>query len=166
LTIDAELRKWRKMLLKRFTFAFILAVIWIAAPVVVQSQPMEQWNGIRIVVSGVRNQKGSVICSLWTGANADRFPKTGTEMRELSVPIDQGQAVCEFKALAAGAYAGTVFHDENGNGKFDRRFGYPLEGYGFTNNVNPTIKAPPFDECKIQYAGKDILTVSISMIYR
>jgi len=153
------------MILKRLTFAFIVAVVF-TAPLIVRSQPMEQSNGIRIVVSGVRNQKGSVICSLWAGANANEFPKTGTEMREVSVPIHQGQAVCEFKALPASAYAGTVFHDENGNGKFDRRFGYPLEGYGFTNNVNPTIKAPPFDECKIQYAGKDILTVSIAMIYR
>src|SRR5262249_34795742 len=154
------------MALKRLTFVLIVAVVLISAPIILQSQTVGQSNGIRLVVNGVRNQKGSVICSLWAGANADRFPKTGTEMREVSVPIDQGQAVCEFKALAAGAYAGTVFHDENGNGKFDRRFGYPLEGYGFTNNVNPTIEAPPFSECKIQYAGNGILTLSIAMIYR
>jgi hypothetical protein len=35
--------------------------------------------------------------------------------------------VCEFKGLPAGPYAATAFHDENGNGQLDRRFGYPLE---------------------------------------
>jgi len=166
LTIDAGPRIRSKLVFKYLTFVLVAAVVLTAAPLIVRSQPVEQSNGIRIVVSGVRNRKGSVICSLWTGANADAFPKTGTEMREVSVPIHQGRAVCEFNALPAGAYAGTVFHDENGNGKFDRRFGYPLEGYGFTNNINPTIEAPPFSECKIQYAGNGILTLSIAMIYR
>jgi len=121
---------------------------------------------MRIVVNGVRNQKGSVICSLWSGANSAEFTTVGTEFRKISVPIHDGKAVCDFKRLAAGAYAATVFHDENGNGKFDRMFGYPLEGYGFTNNVYPTLRAPSFDQCEVQYAGKGVLPLSINMIYR
>jgi uncharacterized protein (DUF2141 family) len=121
---------------------------------------------IRIVVNGVRNQKGSVICSLWSNANRADFTTVGTEFRKISAPIEGAKAVCEFKGLAAGAYAATEFHDENGNGKFDRRFGYPLEGYGFTNNVYPTLRAPSFEQCEVHYAGKGVLTLSINMIYR
>jgi uncharacterized protein (DUF2141 family) len=143
-----------------------MTIGFVAVPQVACSQSATQPEEIRIVVNGVRNHKGSVICSLWSSAKSDVFTTVDTESHKLSVPIHDGQGVCEFKDLPAGAYAATVFHDENGNGKFDRRFGYPLEGYGFTNNVNPTLRAPSFDQCKIQYAGKGILTVSINLIYR
>jgi uncharacterized protein (DUF2141 family) len=155
-----------RMILKCSKLALAMTVGFVGAPLIARSQPALQPDEIRIVVSGVRNQKGSVICSLLARANSDEFTKTGTQTRKLSVPIHDSQAVCEFEALPAGAYAATVFHDENGDGKFNRRFGYPLEGYGFTNNVRPMVEAPSFDECKIEYAGKGILTVSIDIIYR
>ena len=151
---------------ERYALALAMAIGFAVVPNVARSQPPVQPDELRIVVNGVRNQKGSVICSLWASANPGLFTTVGTESRKISVPIHNGQGVCEFKALPAGAYAATVFHDENGNGKFDRRFGYPLEGYGFSNNVNPTIRAPSFDQCKVQYAGKGVLTVPINLIYR
>ncbi|HVB81162.1 MAG TPA: DUF2141 domain-containing protein [Candidatus Binataceae bacterium] len=150
----------------RFVLALATTIGFALAPYIARAQPAVRPNEIRIVVNGVRNQKGSVICSLWASAKSDVFTTAGTASYKMSVPIRGSQGVCEFKALAAGAYAATVFHDENGNGKFDRRFGYPLEGYGFSNNVNPTLRAPSFDQCKIQYAGKGVLTVPINLIYR
>ena len=37
------------------------------------------------------------------------------------------------------------FHDQNGNGKFDRTLiGLPEEGYMFSNNVRPFLSAPSF----------------------
>jgi uncharacterized protein (DUF2141 family) len=143
-----------------------MAIGLAAAPPIARGQAAAPTDEIRIVVKGVRNNKGSVICSLWSAAAAGQFTTVGTETRKISVPIEDGKGVCEFKGLAAGAYAATVFHDENGNGKFDRRFGYPLEGYGFTNNVNPTIRAPSFAQCEVQYPGKGVLALSIDMIYR
>jgi hypothetical protein len=44
--------------------------------------------------------------------------------------------------------------------------GYPLEGYGFSNNVNPQFKAPGFDECKFHYDGKGWKQIPVTMIYR
>jgi uncharacterized protein (DUF2141 family) len=143
-----------------------MAIGFTLAPGVASAQSATQPDEVRVVVKGVRNQKGSVICSLWSSANSADFTTVGTEFRKISVPIEGGKAVCEFKGLAAGAYAATEFHDENGNGKFDRRFGYPLEGYGFTNNVYPTLRAPSFDQCEFQYVGKGVLTLTIDMIYR
>jgi uncharacterized protein (DUF2141 family) len=155
------------MMGKRFGWVLAMAIGFTLAPRIARAQPAgAKSDEIRIVVNGVRNQKGSVICSLWSSANSAEFTTVGTEFRKISVPIEGNKAVCEFKGLPAGAYAATVFHDENGNGKFDRRFGYPLEGYGFTNNVYPTLRAPSFDQCKFQYSGKGVLTLSIDMIYR
>jgi len=150
-----------------FALALAMAIGFTLAPRIASAQPPKAPpDEIRIVVNGVRNQKGTVNCWLWAGTNADQFPRTGTELHKISVPIRDGKGVCEFKALPAGVYAATVFHDENRNGKFDRRFGYPLEGYGFTNNVKPTLKAPSFDQCEVRYAGKGVLTLSVDTIYR
>ena len=143
-----------------------MAIGFTLVPRVARAQPAAAGpNEIRIVVTGVRNQKGSVVCSLWSSANRADFTTAGTELRKISVPIEGSTGVCEFKGLPAGAYAATVFHDKNGSGKFARRFGYPLEGYGFTNNVNPTLRAPSFDQCEVQYSGKGVLALSIDMIH-
>jgi uncharacterized protein (DUF2141 family) len=155
-----------KTRVKRFALALGAAIGFALVPYIAGSQAAAQPDEIRIVVNGVRNQKGSVICTLWAGTNPDIFPTIGTELHKISAPIQGGQGVCEFKGLPAGAYAASVFHDENGNGKFDRRLGYPLEGYGFSNNVKPMVRAPSFDQCKVQYTGKETLTVPINLIYR
>ena len=61
----------------------------------------------------------------------------------------------------------TLFHDENKNGKFDSNMiGYPLEGYGFSNNVVPQFRAPSFDECKFHYDGTGWKQIPVTMIYR
>ena len=42
-----------------------------------------------------------------------------------------------------GIYAATAYHDENGNGKFDKnRVGLPIEGFGMSNNPT-TFLTPP-----------------------
>lgn len=151
---------------KRLVLALAIAIGFAVAPQIARAQAASQPAEIRIVVSGVRNRKGSVICSLWSSANSAEFARVGTALHKISVPIQEGRAVCEFKGLAEGAYAATVFHDENGNGKFDRRFGFPLEGFGFSDNVHPTTKRPSFDQCEVPYAGKGVLAVPIDMIYR
>lgn len=51
--------------------------------------------------------------------------------------------------LQAGEYAIAMYHDANGNGKFDRGFmGLPIEKFGFSNDARPKLKAPPFDKVK------------------
>ena len=97
------------MILKCSKLALAMTVGFVGAPLIARSQPALQPDEIRIVVSGVRNQKGSVICSLWACANSDEFTKTGTQTRKLSVPIHDSQAVCEFEALPAGGVGGTCF---------------------------------------------------------
>ena len=159
------------MKLRRFAWALAVAIVMIVvmtsgAGIAHSQSAAAQPDEIRIVVNGVRNPKGSVICSLWATSNASDFTTVGKEFRKVSATIENGKAVCEFKGLAAGGYAATEFHDENGNGKFDRVLGYPMEGYGFTNNVYPTLRAPSFQECEVQYSGKGVLTLSINMIYR
>jgi uncharacterized protein (DUF2141 family) len=47
-----------------------------------------------------------------------------------------------FRDLPPGRYAVIAYHDENGDGKLNLRFGmFPKEGYGLSNN--PELSGPP-----------------------
>ena len=46
-----------------------------------------------------------------------------------------------------GIYAATAYHDENGNGKFDKnRVGLPIEGFGMSNNPTTFLIPPSHDQ--------------------
>lgn len=67
-------------------------------------------------------------------------------------------------SVEPGDYAIAVYHDENGNGKMDKRlFGIPKEPYGFSNNVKPVMSAPKFSECRFT-VGNDGKAISIRLI--
>lgn len=52
-------------------------------------------------------------------------------------------------SVEPGNYAIAVFHDENGNGKMDKRlFGIPKEPYGLSNNFRPRFSGPKFSDCQ------------------
>ncbi|MFZ1122458.1 MAG: hypothetical protein WAN81_19710, partial [Candidatus Binataceae bacterium] len=74
------------MMRKRFGWVLAMAIGFTLAPRIARAQPAgAKSDEIRIVVNGVRNQKGSVICSLWSSANSAEFTTVGTEFRKISV---------------------------------------------------------------------------------
>ena len=61
--------------------------------------------------------------------------------------------------LAPGAYAISVFHDANANGRMDKNLvGMPTEGYGFSRNPRVFRKAT-FDEARFELGadGGDVV---------
>jgi len=68
--------------------------------------------------------------------------------------------VCEFKGLAAGAYAATVFTTKRQR-RLRRRFGSPLEGYGFTTCISDAQGAI-FRSVRGSISGKGVLALSIT----
>jgi uncharacterized protein (DUF2141 family) len=143
------------------------AIFLLAIPTAPRADDASKAAGIKVVVTGFRNDNGKLGCSLFNGP--DGFPRDGSKVfrREWAPPIKNGRGECFFSGLPAGDYAVTIFHDENGNGKFDMNWmGMPLEGYGFSNNIKPRFKAPDFDECKFHYEGTAPKEIPIEMIYR
>ena len=145
--------------------ALLLAAI--AKHAVARAQDTSKADGIKVEITGLRSDKGQLGCSLWAGP--DGFPRDDSHiLKHVWAPIKNAAGECVFSgAFPAGDYAVTLFHDENKNGKFDSNFiGYPLEGYGFSNNVVPRFKAPSFDETKFHYDGTGWKQISVQMIYR
>ena len=138
----------------------------VAMPSALRADDMSKAAGIKVEVTGFRNENGKLGCSLFKGPEG--FPRDGSKVfRHMWAPIQGGRGECFFAGVPAGDYAVSVFHDENNNGKFDMNWmGMPLEGYGFSNNVKPILKAPSFDDCEFHYDGTSIKQILIDMIYR
>src|ERR1700719_235081 len=95
-----------------------------------------------VVVDGVRNDKGDVELTVYD--RPDQWPNgvSVTDMKEAAKP---GSVIFSIRDLSPGTYAITAFHDENSNGKLDTNFfGFPLEGFAFSNNVHPFLSSPAF----------------------
>lgn len=107
-------------------------------------------SDITVRMTGFRNEKGPALVYLWRATRA--FPKdTDQALTMKSVPIQGNSAVAVFEGVEPGAYAVSVTHDENENGKMDTGFlGKPKEGYGTSNNPRTRMSAPSFDDCKFE----------------
>ncbi len=73
------------------------------------------------------------------------------------------QSGINVKNLTEGNYAIAIYHDENGNEKFDRLFSLPLESYGFSNNAEVFLGPPSFEESSFFLRQKDILEIEIEL---
>jgi uncharacterized protein (DUF2141 family) len=110
-------------------------------------------NRLLVRVLGLRNDHGDVRCSLFS--SAEDFPNNGDLMaKTVTAPIVGRTATCEFAGTAPGVYAVVLFHDENGDGKFNRNWiGLPEEGYGFSNDAPARFHPPRFDDASFSFAG-------------
>ncbi|WP_236520083.1 DUF2141 domain-containing protein [Sandaracinus amylolyticus] len=91
-------------------------------------------------VRGLRSDRGQVMGALFD--RPERWVRAGEEVAACHVRIRGREARCELTARP-GRYAFAFAHDEDGDGRFDRDFlGIPQEGYGFSNNVRPSLSLP------------------------
>jgi uncharacterized protein (DUF2141 family) len=122
-------------------------------------------NTIHVEIDGLRNDKGKVVCSLYS--SADGFPKEADKAKShVSASITDKRAVCEFMGIAPNAtYAISVFHDENSNGKLDTNFmGIPREGVGASNGAKGHFGPPKFDAAAFRFQGGR-LDLKITIVY-
>lgn len=98
---------------------------------------------VSATVTGLRSDHGQVLACL-TESKA-RFPNCERDVsaRTLTVPA-QGRVELDFGKVPAGTYAIALVHDENGNGKLDKRLVIPAEGFGFSRNARVSFGPPSF----------------------
>jgi uncharacterized protein (DUF2141 family) len=70
---------------------------------------------------------------------------------------------CYITDIDYSEIAVAIYQDMNSNGKFDKTFiGLPKEGYAFSNNFIPTVKAPDYDDCKFTYdSTTNVVTMNL-----
>jgi uncharacterized protein (DUF2141 family) len=138
-----------------------LLMLALAIPTRAQSQPR---GLIHVEIVGLRNDKGQVLCALFSSAPG--FPKSADKATaRTKSDISHGTASCEFPGIAPGTYAVSVFHDENSNGKLDSNFmGIPREGVGASNNARGHLGPPKFEAAAFHFSG-DRVALKITIYY-
>ena len=141
---------------KNLRALFPVGALLILAATSLSQAPPAQANRIRVEIEGLRNDKGQVVCALFS--SAEGFPRNEDKaVAHLKRDIAHGQAFCEFPDIAAGTYAVSVFHDENSNGKLDTNFmGIPREGVGASNNAAGHFGPPKFSAAAFQFSGGEV----------
>ena len=151
----------------RVALAFIFA-LFAAAPA---------WAGdLRITVTGVQSDKGSLMIGLYdTAAGFELAIKRSTDAGLLNDPLraagialraDAGPQTIVIAGLKPGRYAVITFHDENDDGKLGSTpWGVPLEGYGFSNDAHGFLHAPSFDAAAFDVTDSGTTTTIIALIH-
>jgi uncharacterized protein (DUF2141 family) len=138
----------------------ILLPVLLLPPLPAQS-PNTGTLTVRVV--GARNASGEIRVALFQ--NAEGFPGDASKaLRTQPAQIDPQtlSAKVSFTGIPQGVYAVSVFHDENGNGKFDRNFvGIPKEAYGASNNPPKKMRPPTFDEAKFSLSSQQSLEIQL-----
>ena len=115
-------------------------------------------HSLRVVVKNVKANEGTVRVAIFT--NEKDFLKNAYQGK--SVKASAGAVSLSFDNLPAGAYAISIFHDENDNGELDTNFmGIPKEGFAFGNNAMGTFGPPSFDKSKVELT--ESITQEISL---
>ena len=149
---------------KIFGALFWLGTLLVAATASPPQAQLPRANLIRVEITGLRSDKGQVLCALFSSPVG--FPKnSGKAAARAKSEIAHQRAVCEFPGVTAGTYAVSVIHDENSNGKLDTNFlGIPREGVGASNNAKGHLGPPKFDAAAFQFPGGQ-LDLKITIIY-
>lgn len=97
---------------------------------------------INVSVINLRNDKGHVLISLFR--ECEGYPdKPEKAFRKVRVGITGKSSFFVFSDVPPGNYSIAILHDENDDQKMNTNFfGFPKEGYGFSNNVMGTFGPP------------------------
>lgn len=118
---------------------------------------------LAVEVRDLRSDQGEIRVGLFD--RPETFATDQGKIAEIVLKPAAGVARGAFANLAPGTYAIAAYHDENANRSFDTGlFGWPLEGYGFSNDAPVFLGAPPFTRAAFP-VGAEGTTVAFRMIY-
>lgn len=118
---------------------------------------------LEIAIDELRSAKGAI--RLCLTRDEAYFPDCKADPRAIRHSAPAGEARLSLSGLAPGAYAMSVIHDENGNGKLDK-FGFvPREGFGFSRNPKIRFGPPSFKAVRFTIAaGRSSTRVRINYL--
>lgn len=110
-----------------------------------------------IELEGLRSDRGEVRGGLFV---SEGWPEGGREIATCRARIRHHRATCVIEHVEEGLFGFAFFHDENGNGQFDRDFiGWPQEGFGFSNDAAPSLGPPSFGSASFTVEGTSTMVV-------
>jgi len=131
-----------------------------ASPCVESGYPVQ----LHVSVSGMRSGNGLVAITVY-GDDPDDFLAPGQKLGRVRVTAQANVTEACLAVPERESYAITVYHDENGDRDFNRNlFGYPLEGYGVSNDGTTLFGIPSYDAARFT-AGPGDNRISLTLQY-
>ena len=121
---------------------------------------------LTIKVENLRNSKGVVQYAIYNKDGSIPDEKYERYFRKRIAEISKNKSTLTFNKLPAGKYAVSILHDENENGKIDKKFLVPLpsEGVGISNYKSIGISNRP-NFSKASFLVKSNMEKVIKIIY-
>ena len=148
---------FRELHTKRISFASFLLCCFL-----VSTNARSEESRLIVNLNNIGEAGGNLRASLYR--EPESFRKEDRAVQVVSIPATKGSAQIVFDVLSPGRYAVMVYHDENGDGKLNLRFGmFPIEGYGLSNN--PKVMGPPKFADSAFEVGEQETSVNITLNY-
>ena len=124
----------------------------------------EKTYSLIIKVKDLRNSKGVVQFAVYNKEGSIPDEKYKKYYKKDIAVINNKTSFITFNDLPKGKYAINILHDENENGKIDKKFILPIEGIGFSNytSIGFTNK-PKFSKASFELDSNK--EVNIKIIY-
>jgi len=134
-----------------------IAVALIIGLMSYQSQGQNNYT-ITVIVKNFDSNDGKAFIGLYnTEANF-----LNKRFKAAKSKIENKQCTLTFENVPAGAYAVSMFHDENDNSKMDTNFfGIPKEDYGCSNDAKGFMGPPKWEDAKFELKENTSLTIKL-----
>ncbi len=127
---------------------------------VVLSISPSKGSGLHVKITGIESNEGKIILGIFK--DDGNFPTIGKQFKGYELDIKDKKASIRITDLAKGTYAIGICHDINSNQRMDKNFlGFPLEPYGFSNNVKAYTSEPSFKDAQFYYDGSLYLEIQL-----
>ena len=144
-----------------FLASAMIAVL--TASATAQNAPISRAAGpgvMTVVIDGARSADGNfkiAVCG-----DAACYENDGPFVVKADQPAALNPVEFRLSGLPEGEYSVVLHHDEDADDVFDKFLFLPEEGYGFSNDAEPSLGRPPFYAVAVTL-GSDDLTVPITV---
>ena len=124
--------------------------------------PLNTEAQLVLIVKNIQEIKGNIIYGIYDVP--EYYLSYDKQLLVDTVEVISDNQKLIFDSIPPGVYGISLFQDLDSDGEMDKNFiGYPLEPFGFSNNLRPVFRAPHFEEAAVTYDGK-YLEVEIYLI--
>jgi uncharacterized protein (DUF2141 family) len=124
----------------------------------------QQTYTLIIKVNGLRNSTGVVQFAIYNKDGTIPDKNYTKYFKKKIAKITECSASVTFKNLPKDNYAINILHDENRNGKIDKKFIKPIEGVGFSNYTSIGLTNRPNFQ-KASFDLKSDMIQKVKIIY-
>jgi len=126
------------------------------------AQNIEKTYSLTIIVKDLRNSNGVLQFAIYNKEGSIPDEKYKKYYKKEIAVINNNSATITFNNLPKGIYAINILHDENENGKIDKKFIMPKEGIGFSNYESIGItNRPKFSKASFQLTSNTTKTIKV-----